>query len=78
MAAKTSSESVISAAPKAVSSCAIVVAPKIDEFNTDNLLPSTGFGLRFMASEDHRVNIGIDYAFGRESQALYFRIGEAF
>jgi outer membrane protein assembly factor BamA len=54
------------------------VAPKIDEFNTDNLLPSTGFGLRFMASEDHRVNIGIDYAFGRESQALYFRIGEAF
>jgi hypothetical protein len=54
------------------------VAPEIDGFDTGSLLPSAGLGLRFMASEEHDTNIGIDFAFGRESQALYFRIGEAF
>jgi len=54
------------------------VAPKIDEFKIDDILPSAGFGLRFLASEDYRVNVGIDYAFGEDSEALYFRIGEAF
>jgi hemolysin activation/secretion protein len=54
------------------------VAPKIDEFKIDDILPSAGFGLRFLASKDHRLNVGIDYAFGEDSEALYFRIGEAF
>jgi outer membrane protein assembly factor BamA len=54
------------------------VAPSIGDFNSENLLPSAGAGLRFMASEENRVNVGVDYAFGRDTDAFYFRIGEAF
>jgi outer membrane protein assembly factor BamA len=54
------------------------VAPGIDELSSERLLPSAGIGLRFMASKENRLNVGIDYAFGRDSSAFYFRIGEAF
>jgi outer membrane protein assembly factor BamA len=54
------------------------VAPALSEFTTDNLLPSVGAGLRFMVSEANRVNLSVDYARGREGDALYFYIGEAF
>ena len=54
------------------------VAPQVDEIEFDDLLPSGGIGIRFMASEDERVNLSIDYARGRDSDAWYFRIGEAF
>jgi hemolysin activation/secretion protein len=54
------------------------VAPTVGDMNLDDLLPSAGVGLRFMASEKHRVNLGIDYARGKDSDAWYFRIGEAF
>jgi len=54
------------------------VQPSIGDYNTDDLLPSYGAGLRFMASADHRVNLSIDYARGKDSDAWYFRIGEAF
>lgn len=45
---------------------------------TDELLPSAGVGLRYEASRKYGVNVGIDYAVGEESSAVYFRIGEAF
>ena len=54
------------------------VAPSISEMDTDDLLPSYGVGIRFMASEEQRVNLGIDYARGKDSDAWYFRIKEAF
>jgi outer membrane protein assembly factor BamA len=54
------------------------VAPAIDKFDFDDLLPSGGVGLRIMASKEQRVNVSIDYAFGRDSEAFYFSIGEAF
>jgi len=54
------------------------VAPSIGEFNSENLLPSAGAGLRFMASTENRVNISLDYAVGKDTEAVYFRIGEAF
>lgn len=54
------------------------VAPTVGDMNSDDLLPSAGVGLRFMASEKERVNLSIDYARGRDSDAWYFRIGEAF
>lgn len=54
------------------------VAPEIGDIEFDDWLPSAGLGIRFMASEDERVNLGIDYARGRDSDAWYFRIGEAF
>jgi hypothetical protein len=54
------------------------VAPELGELNRDNILGSIGVGIRFMASEEARVNLSLDYAVGRDSDALYFRIGEAF
>jgi outer membrane protein assembly factor BamA len=54
------------------------VAPQVGDFKLDDLLPSVGVGIRFMASEEERVNLSIDYAKGQDSDAWYFRIGEAF
>jgi outer membrane protein assembly factor BamA len=54
------------------------VAPQIDDIKLDDLLPSVGVGIRWMASEKERVNLSIDYAKGKDSSAWYFRIGEAF
>ena len=54
------------------------VARNLTDFNTQDLLPSVGAGLRFMVSEVNRVNISVDYAWGKEGDAVYFYIGEAF
>jgi hypothetical protein len=54
------------------------VAPSIGDMSTDNLQPSYGVRIRFMASEEHMVNLGIDYARGKDSDAWYFRIREPF
>jgi outer membrane protein assembly factor BamA len=54
------------------------VARNLTDFNTQDLLPSAGAGLRFMVSEVHRVNISVDYARGKEGDAIYFYIGESF
>ena len=54
------------------------VAPTIGDMSLDNLLPSTGLGIRFMASEKQGINLSVDYARGKNSEAWYFRIGEAF
>lgn len=44
----------------------------------DELLPAAGVGLRYEASRKYGVNVGVDYAVGKDSSAVYFRIGEAF
>jgi outer membrane protein assembly factor BamA len=54
------------------------IAPSIGDMSTDGLLPSYGVGIRFMASEAQRINLGIDYARGKDSDAWYFPIAEAF
>ena len=54
------------------------VGPSFKRMTTENLLPSAGLGLRFQASKTYKVNASIDYAWGKDSQALYFAIGEAF
>jgi len=54
------------------------VAPELGDMNSENILPSVGGGIRYMASEEQRVNLSIDYAVGNDSDAWYFRIGEAF
>ena len=54
------------------------VAGDLGDFNAQDLLPSVGVGLRFLVSEENRVNISIDYARGREGDAIYFYIGESF
>jgi hypothetical protein len=54
------------------------VAPELGELDSDNILGSLGVGIRFMPFEETGVNLGLDYARGRDSEAWYFRIGEAF
>ncbi len=55
-----------------------MIAPEFDQFSWDELLPSVGGGLRYMVSGKKRINLGMDFAVGRNSNAFYFRIGEAF
>ena len=55
------------------------VAPNLGEFAHSDLLYSGGAGIRFVASESERINLGIDYARANDGDsAVYFRIGEAF
>lgn len=54
------------------------VAPNFSDYRASSLLPAGGVGLRFMASTEYKVNVSVDYAVGRNSDALYFGIGEAF
>lgn len=54
------------------------VAPSLGGLADSVTLPSGGAGLRFRASKTYNVNISLDYAIGRDSEALYFYIGEAF
>jgi outer membrane protein assembly factor BamA len=44
----------------------------------DGILPSAGIGLRWRMISDPPVSIGVDYAWGKDDSAFYFRIGEAF
>jgi outer membrane protein assembly factor BamA len=53
------------------------VAPAISRF--DKLLYSGGVGMRFLASREYGVNIGIDGAVNAQGQATYYiQVGEAF
>jgi hypothetical protein len=54
------------------------VGRDLQGFGTKDLLPSVGAGLRFLTSEKERVNTSVDYARGREGDAIYFYIGETF
>jgi outer membrane protein assembly factor BamA len=54
------------------------VAPDLDGFNGEDLLPSAGAGLRLMVSRKQRINVGFDYAVGKDEEAWYLRFGEAF
>ena len=54
------------------------VARSFGDFNTNNLRPSAGLGLRWVASQEHGVRLSIDYAQGDDDSAFYFYIGESF
>jgi len=54
------------------------IAPGIDQLGDSTVLPSAGVGLRFAASKTYRVNVSLDAAWGKDSSAVYFYIGEAF
>lgn len=41
-------------------------------------LPAGGFGLRFAVIPDRRINARLDFAWGIDSFAVYFALGEAF
>jgi outer membrane protein assembly factor BamA len=54
------------------------VAPKYLDFNSDNLLPGYGAGVRFRLTHESHVNVRFDYAWGKHSREGYLYIGEAF
>ncbi len=54
------------------------VAPEFAKFNTKDLLPAAGVGVRFEASTKYHLNMSVDYAVGDGTSALYFYVGEAF
>jgi hypothetical protein len=54
------------------------VAPSVDELDGEDLLPSFGGGVRLMVSRKERINVGIDYAVGKDDHTFYLRFGEAF
>ena len=51
---------------------------EVSEISWDGILPSVGLGARWQMISDPPINIGIDYAWGKEERAIYFKIGEAF
>jgi len=54
------------------------VAPDFDRFTLKKILPGGGVGLRFTLATQNHVNLRIDYAWGKNSSALYMGIIEAF
>jgi len=54
------------------------VAESLSDYDLGNLLPSVGVGLRYLLSPDNGLNISIDYAYGEDSDAVYFFVGESF
>ncbi|UCD69561.1 MAG: BamA/TamA family outer membrane protein [Betaproteobacteria bacterium] len=55
------------------------VAPTFGDMNSDDWLPGGGFGVRWMAAKENKVNIRADLAWGKSEDALfYLSIGEAF
>jgi len=54
------------------------IAPGIDRLGDSTVLPAAGVGLRFAASKKYRINMSLDAAWGQDSSAVYFYIGEAF
>jgi outer membrane protein assembly factor BamA len=54
------------------------VAPDAGELGDSDLLASGGLGLRFVAVPSQGVKISLDYAWGKDSGAMYIYIGDAF
>lgn len=54
------------------------VAPDFDSFTWKDTLPGGGVGLRFTLAKRNHVNLRVDYAWGKNSSALYVGVAEAF
>jgi len=54
------------------------IAPSFNELGDSTVLPAVGAGLRWQASKETPINLRIDFAVGRNSNALYVSVGEAF
>ena len=55
------------------------VAPALSDFDSENLLPSGGCGIRFLLAKENRINFRIDYTWGKSgSKGVYVGVGEAF
>jgi len=54
------------------------VAGSFGDLTSSDTLPAGGVGLRFRASQEQKLNLSLDLAYGRDESALYMYIGEAF
>lgn len=54
------------------------VGPSISHLGFDNLKSSLGFGVRYAAIPDERLNIRVDFGFGTQNPGFYLNIREAF
>lgn len=54
------------------------IAPGLGHLGDSRLLPSAGAGLRFRPSRQTNINLRLDFAVGRDSNAIYLGISEAF
>ena len=54
------------------------VAPGLSELSLDHFKSSLGFGLRYAAIPDERLNIRVDFGFGTQSPGFYLNIRESF
>jgi hypothetical protein len=54
------------------------VARALDDFNTKDLLPSAGAGVRYTIATKNHINLRLDFAWGKGSNGFYFSVGEAF
>lgn len=51
---------------------------EISEIPETEILPSIGFGLRYLMIPNEKINVGFDVGFGKDDWSLAFRIGETF
>ena len=54
------------------------VAPSVEDFRGDNILPAAGGGLRFKVSKKYNLNLRADLAQGKDGHTFSMGIGEAF
>ena len=54
------------------------VAPSVEDFRGDNILPAIGGGLRFKVSTKYNLNFRADLAQGKDGHTFSMGIGEAF
>ncbi|EJL34162.1 BamA/TamA family outer membrane protein [Novosphingobium sp. AP12] len=54
------------------------IAKSLGDLGDTTMLPSAGMGLRYKASKETGINLRLDLAIGKDSQAIYFGIGEVF
>jgi hypothetical protein len=55
------------------------VASGFGDFSSDELLPSGGFGLRYLLTRESHINLRVDWAWGKGgSNGIYVGVGEAF
>lgn len=53
------------------------IAPTFDQFAGGDILPSGGGGRRFQLTPRTPLNLRVDYAWGKNSSALYVSVDEA-
>lgn len=54
------------------------IASSFEDIGSSTVLPAVGAGLRWQASKETPINLRIDVAVGKDSNAFYVSVGEAF